>query len=435
MRDLLVLALVYGSLPLVIFRPFIGLAVFSWLAYMRPQDIAWDIGSHRLSMHVAVATLAGLALALGRERLLTLKARTALIIALAVWFEITSETAVMPGLSEKWSTQFVKVALICVLTTGIVRSRARFRALYLVIAFSLGLLGAKYGAFAIVNGGAEFLTGPGGFMQDRNGFALGLNMGLPLLVGVGLAERQIWLRSAGFAAAALSMLTILCTFSRGGLLTLGVVGALLVWRTRRPILAGLVLSIAFAGFLFVTPPSVERAYLNRASTITDFQEDDSARGRMRAWGVAWRVFLDHPVVGVGPRNFMVVYRRYDDAEHTRVAHSSYFQLLAESGLPGLAIFLALIATTLLQLQRLATARGDPWVAVHARMLQVSIVAYSVGSLLLDMAYFDLFYHLVAMSVCLEVVAQQPANVEISLETARLPELPWWRRPAGEGASR
>ncbi len=434
MRDLLVLAVVYGSLPLVLFRPFIGLAVFSWLAYMRPQDIAWEIGSHRLSMHVAVATLAGLALALGRERLLTFKARTALIIALALWFKITAETAIMPGLADKWSTQFLKVALICVLTTGIVRSRARFRGLYLVIAFSLGLLGAKYGVFAILNGGTEFLAGPGGFMQDRNAFALGLNMGLPLLIGVGLAERQIWLRAAAFTAAALSMLTILCTFSRGGLLTLGVVGALLVWRTRRPILAGLVLAIGIVGFLYITPPSVEKAYLNRAATITDFREDASAMGRIRAWSVAWQVFRDHPVLGVGPRNFMVIYRRYDDAEHTRVAHSAYSQLLAECGFPGFGIFMALIFTSLWQLQRLAAARGDPWVATHARMLQIAIVAYSIGSLLLDMAYFDLFYHLVAMSVCLEVVARQPADIELSLETTRLPEVPWWRRPAGEGAS-
>ncbi len=435
MRDLLVLAVVYGSLPLILFRPFIGLAVFSWLAYMRPQDIAWEIGSQRLSMHVAVATLVGLALALGRERLLTLKVRTALIIALALWFKITAETAVLPELSDKWSTQFAKVALICVLTTGIVRSRARFRGLYLVIAFSLGLLGVKYGVFAITQGGAEFVDGPGGFMQDRNGFALGLNMALPLLVGVGLTERQFWLRAAALAAAALSLLTILCTFSRGGLLTLGVVGALLVWRTRRPVLAALVLALGIAGFFYVTPSSTQQAYLNRAATIAEFQEDASAMGRLRAWDVAWRMFLDHPILGVGPRNVMLVYRQYDDADYTRVAHSSYFQLLAECGLPGLALFLALIGTSLLQLHRLASSRGDPWVATHARMLQIAIVAYCTGSLLLDMAYFDLFYHLVALSVCLEVVAQQPADVELSLETTRLPEVPWWRRPAGEVSAR
>ena len=43
MRDYLVLALVLATLPLSFCRPFFGLLGFSWLAYMRPQNLAWGL--------------------------------------------------------------------------------------------------------------------------------------------------------------------------------------------------------------------------------------------------------------------------------------------------------------------------------------------------------------------------------------------------------
>ena len=68
MRDLLVMAVVFGTLPVIPFRPVLGLGVYAWLAYMRPQDLAWGIKSMQLSMWVAIAILVGLVLAFGRER-------------------------------------------------------------------------------------------------------------------------------------------------------------------------------------------------------------------------------------------------------------------------------------------------------------------------------------------------------------------------------
>src|SRR5688500_14334893 len=60
MRDLLVLAIVLAALPTSVRRPFFGLLVFSWLAYMRPQDLCWGFArSLRLSFVVGVAMIAG----------------------------------------------------------------------------------------------------------------------------------------------------------------------------------------------------------------------------------------------------------------------------------------------------------------------------------------------------------------------------------------
>ena len=60
MRDLIVSLIVVGSLPACFRRPLIGLLMFSVLAYMRLQDLAWGFARYqRWSYIVAMVTFAG----------------------------------------------------------------------------------------------------------------------------------------------------------------------------------------------------------------------------------------------------------------------------------------------------------------------------------------------------------------------------------------
>src|SRR6185295_1316224 len=60
MRDVLVSLFILGSLPTCFRRPFIGLLMFTLLAYMRVQDLTWGFARfQRWSYYVALVTLAG----------------------------------------------------------------------------------------------------------------------------------------------------------------------------------------------------------------------------------------------------------------------------------------------------------------------------------------------------------------------------------------
>ncbi len=68
--------------------------------------------------------------------------------------------------------------------------------------------------------------------------------------------------------------------------------------------------------------------------------------RLALWDVAWRIFKDHPWLGVGPSNYATVYTEYCHrlVENQAVwssTHNIYLQQLAERGLVGLAALLAL----------------------------------------------------------------------------------------------
>ena len=438
MRDLIVLAVVFAALPVIVFRPFFGLLTYSWLAYMRPQDMTWGMSRILpLSQWVAIAILVGIVVTLGRERLITIKIQTVLMILLGLWISLTVMTAVIPEMSQEAYGYYWKGIMIALLTTGLVRDRQRFRMLYLLIPFSIGFLGAKRGIVGLVRGGAQYKDGPGGFMKDNNSFALMLCMMLPLLVGIALTDERKWVKVTAASMAALCVPTILFTFSRGGLLTLCVVSVLLLWRSKNRLAVAGLMAVALIGFLAFTSETVTEKYMDRASTIDDYQEDGSARGRINAWKTSWNVFLDYPVVGVGPNNLAAVFRRYSpEVDRFRVAHNAYFQLLAECGLPALLLFLGAIGAALWRMERLRRLYRDTaserWIEVQARMLQISLVAYMVGSMFLNTAYNEVIYHLIALTVCLEVVAAQPAE-EAARE--REEEIPWWKRqPASSAAA-
>jgi probable O-glycosylation ligase (exosortase A-associated) len=439
MRDLVVLAVVFAALPIIVFRPFLGLLTYSWLAYMRPQDMTWGLSRVLpLSQWVAIAMLAGIVVTLGRERLATFRLQTVLMILLGLWISATVLTAVMPEMSKEIYGHYWKGILIAVLTTGLVRDRERFRTLVILIAFSLGFLGAKRGLVGLLQGGAQYNDGPGGFMRDNNSFALMLNMSLPLLVGIATTDPRRWVRVTATVMAVLTVPTILFTFSRGGLLTLCLVSGLLIWRSRNRWLVAAVMAVSLLGFVALTSDAVTDRYLKRAETIDDYQQDGSAMGRINSWKTSWYVFLDYPVFGVGPNNLAAVFDRYSpEPGRFRVAHNAYFQLLAECGLPSLLLFLGAIGAALWRMQRLRDRAGQAsqvWIETQARMFQISIFGYLLGSMFLNMAYNEVIYHLIGLTVCLEVVAEAEARVT---EPAAAPvdEVPWWKRPQAQAVGR
>src|SRR5690606_24820523 len=87
-------------------------------------------------------------------------------------------------------------------------------------------------------------------------------------------------------------------------------------------------------------------YFERLSTITHYQNEGSAMGRITAWKAGTRMALDNPVTGVGAGHFAVSFgTRYRPPEAEGMpwltAHSSYFLVLGELGLPGIIAFLIL----------------------------------------------------------------------------------------------
>ena len=234
MRDI-ILCLVLGSLlPSCFRRPFVGLLVFSWLAYMRAQDLTWGFARDmRWSLYVALAMFGGM-LFNPKRRWFLPDLRCYIMIMLVVLAVIGVAFSLQPDSYQiSRLTEYAKIVLVALFTTAVVTSREHIRILLWVIALSFGFYGVKNGLWGVLTGlQSKIIRGPGGMMEDNNAFALALAMAVPMLIHVGLSEKRTVIRRAFLIAVPFTVLTILLTYSRGGFLSLGAGTVVLIWHSR-----------------------------------------------------------------------------------------------------------------------------------------------------------------------------------------------------------
>jgi probable O-glycosylation ligase (exosortase A-associated) len=362
-----------------------------------------------LAKMVAAATLAGLLVT--RERYALPRTREVALLG-ALWVTFVCSTlfvAFQPQAAWEKLVEISKILLMTIATIVLFQDRRKLTALLLVIAFSIGIYAVAGGLWNLYSGFAERLYGPPeSAIGDNNALGFALTMVVPLFVLLRGQVANIWLRRALLATFAFSIVAIFATYSRGALIGLCIALPLtlvLTWKKDVPVV---VAAVAACLVIYMTP----RQWVERMQTITPtvYKDDSSGSKRMKSWYVAFRLGLDHPLLGAGFRPFEPeVYERYLPGYwDNHDAHNHYLQVFAEHGFTGLILFTALLVSLFLNLYRIGRAtRGDPqkqWIGDAAGFIGASLVAYVVGGMFLNMSYFDLFYQLVAVVLILQKAA-------------------------------
>ena len=94
------------------------------------------------------------------------------------------------------------------------------------------------------------------------------------------------------------------------------------------------------------------------------------------------------------------------------AHNSFVQIGAEVGIPGLVLFVLLIAGGFAALRAVARTRPSPACPIQlTQTLTASLIGFVVGGFFLSLAYSEMLYTLVALAVGLhKVTIQGPSRV-------------------------
>jgi probable O-glycosylation ligase (exosortase A-associated) len=406
MRGLLVALLVFGSLPVIIVKPHVGVLVWSWLGYMNPHRLTWGFAyDFPFALMVALVTI--VAWLLSREpKTVPWHPLVLLLAAWAAWVSFTTLFADYPEEAHwKWD-RTVKILLMNGLVTlGLITTRRRLEALVWVIVLSLGFYALKGAVFTLITGGNYRLWGPAGsFIADNNAFGMAFLMTVPLIRYLQLTTERFWLRLVLSVLMISFLIAVLGTYSRGAVVGLAVTAVALLVKSPRRMKLAFVAGIALVGALQFMPAH----WHARVDSILAYEEDASAQARFASWHYAMQIARESPVVGGGFEIFRG--NRVDSAAGWRSAHSIYFEALAEHGYVGLAIFLALgIGTYLAAGSIIRRARDHPdlaWAGTLAAMVQVSVTAYAVAGLFLDLATFDLYYHLIAVVVIASSIVRQ-----------------------------
>lgn len=422
MRDFAMLLIVFGSVPLILVRPQIGVLMWFLVSLMNLHQYTWGFAQEiRPALVVGLATIA--AWLISRDR--KLPPASPVVIALAAltfWMTVAGVLAIHPEIAiPKWEEYF-KILFMTFVAICIVQSRERINQLVWIVVISIGFYGVKGGFFTIVTHGNYRVWGPPGtFIEDNNALACALIMVLPFMQYLRANSTNRWVRLGLAGSMALTVISILGSYSRGALLGVMVMLGFLALKARHRVVTAVVTLGIFAVTLMYLP----EAWYHRMYSIENYQHDESAQGRFDAWNFNFRLALDRPLTGGG---YLIgedpgLFHHYvPTAPINRAAHSIYFQVLGETGFVGLGIYLMLLLASFRaasNILRMTRQRPDlAWARSLAAMVQVSVVGYAVTGAFLSLGFYDLYYAVVAIVAVTEyVVRQSPDKAKSMMVTA------------------
>lgn len=259
---------------------------------------------------------------------------------------------------------------------------------------------------------------PSGPIGDKNYYAQFMLMILPLALFQFWNERLRILRLAGLASAIAIVAGIALSGSRGAVI--GIAGMLMVMialgyvKMRHLAALGVVASL-----LLIALPQYRERVTSLASVVDvvqrrDLRQADTAiQGRFTEMAAAVLVFLEHPLLGVGPGNFPAYFPDKADVLGFTVhgverrAHCLYLEVAAEMGIPGLLCLSAILSITGGRLYRAYVAARSKKMRGLAAAALAALVAMMVTALFLSMAYIRYFWLMIGLcSAITRIIHQQ-----------------------------
>lgn len=276
------------------------------------------------------------------------------------------------SLALKELVKWLEFGLAMTLAMQLVRTEQERKAVLTVVVL-VGASQALYGVAQTSSGAGpiSFLLASGtlrafGTFGQPNPYAVYLATTLCLVTGISLSLaahdwRKLFtpfglllMMGVGLLAAGM-----LASYSRSAWLALILaVGVMIALRGRMLALLGVsplafLALLAQSGALELLPASIAGRFAGLWEMLSLFDarmavltsENFAVVHRMAIWQAAWEMFLEHPVLGVGPGNFDLFYPLYalpGWPELPGHAHNYYLNLLAEQGVLGLGVYLVLI---------------------------------------------------------------------------------------------
>jgi probable O-glycosylation ligase (exosortase A-associated) len=400
-------------------EPFWGVAIYYLFAVLRPQFLwEWSLPvGVAWSRYVALSCLAGLvAHKLGLFSFPTLQQADSderprlgaghwCALAFGGWLVLSYVFG--PYYNPMWSDdlmmEYAKIFIMFVVAAHITTRFSQVWGLFLLTALTLAYISYEMNDLYF-NAGylAIYRRGFGGL--DNNGAALMLGMGAPMCLFLWEALSR-WYRWLFLLLIPAIIHAVLMSYSRGAMLSLIVVCPLLWWRSRRKAQ----LALIFAGVACLLPYLAGKEIQARFFSIEQNEVDDSANARRASWAAAFGMANDYPVFGVGLRGANMLSHQYGADMEGRTIHSQYFQIAADNGWVGLALYALMFFVcwrSLRRAQRLTRSRTDPEgrrAYAVACGVEGALAVFCFGATFLSLEVFELPYLLLFLAAQLPTV--------------------------------
>jgi O-antigen ligase len=376
-----------------LFRPYIGFLIYVCFAIIKPDALwGWAIPQAGYSRYIGIALFVGWILnGCGRWQL---KRATPIVFALiGFWVLLFLEDLVAPNQDLAWGTfePLSKVFVPWLVGISLIDSRTRLLQLAWVIAISQGYLAYE---FNLLYYSGSFIAEDfqhGGL--DNNGVAITMVTAFGLTFFLGMHAQHWWQKAISFVFAALMAHVVMFSNSRGGMVALIITGFfcfLLLPKTPRHYLIFILMALVM---IRLAGESVQNRFLSSFASREEGGDEGSTR--KEHWMACLQSMVEQPL-GVGPSHWPITGPKYG-LKWGQEAHSTWLQIGAEMGLPGLfclVVFYGGTCRRLWPLTRRRTPVDDPWMRHLARAVIASLVGFCVSAQFVTIHGIELPYYLV-----------------------------------------
>lgn len=251
--------------------------------------------------------------------------------------------------------------------------------------------------------GGRFENIGGDYISDENNFAAALVLLFPFVFKKVLSS-NLWTSICASILCFGIVMAIFITVSRGGFLGLIAIALLILkeFKSQRKKIILSLLALGLFSLLFISDYQIDRLSTIFASAE---ERDESSQSRIRFWGLALRLFEEHPLIGVGFNNFiyysgyMLEEKPYGMPGH--VTHNTWFEILSGGGLLVFVPFVFLLYSfyrnsSFIIKRYLDAGRKD--LAEYVQTARISLTAFLVCATFLDRGLYEPFQWCIALVV-------------------------------------
>lgn len=361
---------------------------------------------------LAVSWLANLAVRRERQLFTAHPAMTVMAVLLMAWLLLTVGWAENEEAARSDVLRYALNLLLLPIVYAAVRRRE-----HVVAVLGVYVAGAVFWAlYAIAVRNPDEPERLSGLVGTANELASLMVTALLIAFGLLLGLRKAPVaRVLCLAAVVICLTGLFLSLSRGGLVALGaaLVFSVLVGGRQRIVTAAIVAVVGLTVVGYFAYGASDEAR-ERVTTL------GSGTGRTDIWTVGWRMVEAQPLQGVGVGNFQTSSVHYllepgailrDDfiIDRPQVAHNMYLHVLAETGIPGLVLFLGLLGAGALAAWRasnLFARREDVLMESCARAVVVALVALFVADFFVSEQLSKSLWLLVGLGPALLAIARR-----------------------------
>jgi O-antigen ligase len=312
-----------------------------------------------------------------------------LLIAFTVWMIAITPLSVWPGGSvEMLKDIWIKNVLVFfILVPLLLKTRECSRTFYVMAAATVTIVILSFKYATMVTGRFQFLSGT---LANPNDLASYLLVGAPFCM-FALQHAPKVMKAVWLVSLLMILNVILKTGSRAGLLTLGVIGIYIFFKSRPMVklATGMVAVIAAIAAPFVLPQTVLERYAltfstSSASELSTRQAEyaaGSTEGRTQMLHLSLAMTAHNPLFGVGPGMFPVAAANDAKQQGQRAAwlqtHNLYTQVSSETGIPGFILYICALVIGLRNISYAKQRAGtlNPDISSMASWLRISYLAF------------------------------------------------------------